>query len=861
MAQGGYNPMLSPVDVRAAGFTRRGVADDSGAIRVSALEAPLAVGAEAYKQARVGYGAGQAIGDMREGLAQDTNIQFGSEEVRQRALAEKYGPRNASDFSDTGVIDIASPVDLAQYDDETARQVVQQAGTGDVARKLRNAVNQGIVTEAEARARLAANLKSVLDRYPDFANEIRAEVTREFGEDFYSTYEKQVLGQFRQADQARMEGAGGDAPDLVGWALSRNQFLAGKGEAVDATLAVHNPDKFVQETRDALERVSRKEELKKKAGNSELSKTPRQDARDRALIQEANGRLNSLVKNSYNLARQELARTGQYTPEEVAAMSDSEVNAALPGELRAELATSLKQSIPSTLQELYQWYNTDEDFQDLGVVGRDDFEKKLGFQRQLAEDLAASFENPEQFAAVKQDVENLVTMEQRGIINNEDARFVIALSKMMPSSDLLMQSEAQETLSFLFKERDKPSSGGTGDPEEDSATSTKEDQSKIKEDWPNVLNTFKNLAITAVTRGRLTPEEQGGVKAMAQSPSKLIQSLSNPNYSASTLPEVRKVVDLMGSRDFHGVVSAGNMTEADQATSFRRMLPLEETIRDSMLEKLDTGKYDMAIGDDGKIVYQYERGMDNTLNTSGVIRDHKELTEANRIVKAYAVYQGAREGLSYEESVSPEYLSGVAEDFITNTKMTFKGDPAQYRGRDDLKKEQIDYIAREAAKDRGIDPFLLTRMISAESGYDTTATSSRSDLTEEQRAKGLVQMQERTFRQYSDGDIYDPYDNINAAADHISYLATKAQANNTFRSAMEESGLPAQQAQNAMVTWLYHSGEGNIRDVLRGADLREANIGPESLQHVDKVLGGKKVVWRFLTPEQREQADQIVTGS
>ena len=72
-------------------------------------------------------------------------------------------------------------------------------------------------------------------------------------------------------------------------------------------------------------------------------------------------------------------------------------------------------------------------------------------------------------------------------------------------------------------------------------------------------------------------------------------------------------------------------------------------------------------------------------------------------------------------------------------------------------------IIEEAARDNGIDPFLLHAIIRAESGYNPNALSVKG-------AVGLMQLLPITAKRYGVKDLYDPRDNIRGGAKYLKDL-------------------------------------------------------------------------------------------
>jgi len=69
----------------------------------------------------------------------------------------------------------------------------------------------------------------------------------------------------------------------------------------------------------------------------------------------------------------------------------------------------------------------------------------------------------------------------------------------------------------------------------------------------------------------------------------------------------------------------------------------------------------------------------------------------------------------------------------------------------------------QAARGRRVDSALLQAVVAVESGYDSKALSSKG-------ATGLMQLMPETASRYGISDLYDPAQNLDAGAQHLSYL-------------------------------------------------------------------------------------------
>ena len=75
-------------------------------------------------------------------------------------------------------------------------------------------------------------------------------------------------------------------------------------------------------------------------------------------------------------------------------------------------------------------------------------------------------------------------------------------------------------------------------------------------------------------------------------------------------------------------------------------------------------------------------------------------------------------------------------------------------------------LVTTTAARHGVDPRLVNAVIRVESGYDSTAVSSKG-------ARGLMQLMPRTGRQYGALDLFDPKVNIDAGVRYLKKLLSR----------------------------------------------------------------------------------------
>jgi soluble lytic murein transglycosylase-like protein len=123
----------------------------------------------------------------------------------------------------------------------------------------------------------------------------------------------------------------------------------------------------------------------------------------------------------------------------------------------------------------------------------------------------------------------------------------------------------------------------------------------------------------------------------------------------------------------------------------------------------------------------------------------------------------ARQRLSIETQVrslhqSSFFLLPPIEPLGSETPATIACDP--------LPEDQISPVIDEAAKREGIQPELLRRVISQESGFRPCAVSAKG-------AQGLMQLMPATSAQLGVADAFDPRQNVTAGARYLKQLLTR----------------------------------------------------------------------------------------
>jgi soluble lytic murein transglycosylase-like protein len=72
-------------------------------------------------------------------------------------------------------------------------------------------------------------------------------------------------------------------------------------------------------------------------------------------------------------------------------------------------------------------------------------------------------------------------------------------------------------------------------------------------------------------------------------------------------------------------------------------------------------------------------------------------------------------------------------------------------------------VVEDAARQYGLDPYLLHAMIKVESGYDPRALSAKG-------ARGLMQLMPETARRFGVSDAFNPRENVRAGAEYVHWL-------------------------------------------------------------------------------------------
>jgi len=72
-------------------------------------------------------------------------------------------------------------------------------------------------------------------------------------------------------------------------------------------------------------------------------------------------------------------------------------------------------------------------------------------------------------------------------------------------------------------------------------------------------------------------------------------------------------------------------------------------------------------------------------------------------------------------------------------------------------------MVQDAARQYGIDPYLLHAMIKVESGYNPRALSAKG-------ARGLMQLTPETARRFGVSDAFNPRENIRGGAEYVQWL-------------------------------------------------------------------------------------------
>jgi len=124
---------------------------------------------------------------------------------------------------------------------------------------------------------------------------------------------------------------------------------------------------------------------------------------------------------------------------------------------------------------------------------------------------------------------------------------------------------------------------------------------------------------------------------------------------------------------------------------------------------------------------------------------------------------------------------------------------------------QYQSIIDEASRTYGVNPSLLTRMASQESGFDPNATSPKG-------AGGIMQLMPGTAADLQVGDVHDPQQNIMGGANYISQMLKKYNGD-------EQLALMA-----------YNWGPGNVDNwIANGRDPQK--IPEETANYVEKITG------------------------
>jgi soluble lytic murein transglycosylase-like protein len=72
-------------------------------------------------------------------------------------------------------------------------------------------------------------------------------------------------------------------------------------------------------------------------------------------------------------------------------------------------------------------------------------------------------------------------------------------------------------------------------------------------------------------------------------------------------------------------------------------------------------------------------------------------------------------------------------------------------------------VVEDAARQYGLDPYLLHAMIKVESGYNPRALSAKG-------ARGLMQLMPETARRFGVSDAFNPRENVRGGAEYVQWL-------------------------------------------------------------------------------------------
>ena len=146
------------------------------------------------------------------------------------------------------------------------------------------------------------------------------------------------------------------------------------------------------------------------------------------------------------------------------------------------------------------------------------------------------------------------------------------------------------------------------------------------------------------------------------------------------------------------------------------------------------------------------------------------------------------------------------------------------------------YEIRQSANEMGVDPFLVTALIKAESNFNVDAIS-RAD------AKGVMQLTDETAQfcaekiglELNEGDIYSPAINIRLGTFYLKRMLTLFDGD------------------EALAVAAYNAGEGRVREWLKdptlSTDGESLDYIPyeETRRHVEKIATYKKI-YKLLYP-------------
>jgi soluble lytic murein transglycosylase-like protein len=190
---------------------------------------------------------------------------------------------------------------------------------------------------------------------------------------------------------------------------------------------------------------------------------------------------------------------------------------------------------------------------------------------------------------------------------------------------------------------------------------------------------------------------------------------------------------------------------------------------------------------------------------------------------------GRRFFVNAEPPKTPSLTNSKSHNLYMSSGWSFSGS----RSNNEVSRDGVEKIVRDAADKQNVDPALVRAVIETESNWNPKAYSRKG-------AGGLMQLIPTTAQKYGASDLFDPQQNVNAGVKHLKWLLERYNGNlelalaayNAGEGAVDRvHGIPAYRETRSYVQKVqdayFRPGSGRLADAYVNHHAIHKDVTPE----------------------------------